>query len=690
MPGPQTAMGAPSWLIHDPIAHKFHAVSHRAFEILKRWRAAAPAELLEALRFAPAELEPYEESDVEDMAKFLYQHKLTAIPPGLDIDGLTREEEKANPPWWSTVFHKYVFFRVPLFRPQKFLSATAPFIAPLLTRPFAIFTVLCGLIGAIFAARQWDVFWATFLHFLTFEGLIFYGLTLAVLKVFHELGHAFIAHKYGTRVPIIGVAFIVLFPLMYTDTTDAWRLTSNRKRLMIDAGGMLAELSIACFALLAWSFLPDGPWRSAAFFVATTSWGLSLMVNLNPMMRFDGYYLVSDLVGMRNLQEIGFATGRWKMRETLFGLGAPHPHPGPRRWTFWLCVYAYSTWIYRFFLFIGIALIIHHMFPKAIGIILFTIEILFFIVRPIWAELKIWKGLIMTIVKRNRTWISVAFGCGALAVLFLPWQSRVSAPAMMQPSLQTAIHPLAAGIVDQIYVKNGDTVAPGQLILRMRSDDLDFTRAAAMRRLALLNAQLDRRSADARDRHDSHILIQSALKEKATLRALDRQEKMLEIRAPHAGIIYELSPALHQHRTIEPQFTVARLVSPNSFELLSFAAETKAARLSVGARFTFIADDAMQSAKRGHLEFIAPTSEAELTEVIFASEYRGPIAVTKMPDGSLRPTKAILRLKGTPDEPRIDLAVATRGVAHFDARRQSPALAIWRRVSHILLRETDF
>jgi len=231
------------------------------------------------------------------------------------------------------------------------------------------------------------------MYFFTLEGFIFYALTLIIIKALHELGHAFTAHHFGAKVPIIGLAFLVMFPVLYTDTTDAWRLTSRRQRLLIDAGGMITELAIASIAIFLWSFLPDGPMRSAAFFAATTSWVLSLMVNLNPCMRFDGYYLLGDLFRIQNMQVTGFELGRWKMREFLFGLGQAKPFPVQDGKQLGLLTYCYFTWVYRFFLFIGIALLVHHLFPKAIGIVLFTVEIIFFIVMPIWRELKNWWSL---------------------------------------------------------------------------------------------------------------------------------------------------------------------------------------------------------------------------------------------------------------------------------------------------------
>jgi putative peptide zinc metalloprotease protein len=97
--------------------------------------------------------------------------------------------------------------------------------------------------------------------------------------------------------------------------------------LLIGAGGVLAELLLACIALLAWSLLPDGPGRTAAFMLASATWITTLVVNLNPFMRFDGYFLISDFWEVDNLQGRAFALCRWRLREFLFGYGAPAPEP---------------------------------------------------------------------------------------------------------------------------------------------------------------------------------------------------------------------------------------------------------------------------------------------------------------------------------------------------------------------------
>ena len=105
-------------------------------------------------------------------------------------------------------------------------------------------------------------------------------------------GHGYIAKYFGCRVSAIGIAFLVFFPFLYTDTTDAWRLRNHRERLIINFAGILTELHLALIATFLWAILPDGGLKSVTFFIATTSWISSLAINVSPFMRFDGYYVL--------------------------------------------------------------------------------------------------------------------------------------------------------------------------------------------------------------------------------------------------------------------------------------------------------------------------------------------------------------------------------------------------------------
>ena len=686
IPAPNADDGSPRWFLFDPVRNAFHSLTRRAVDILAQWSSEPVADALERLKKTHADIE---EEDLKNITKFLFEQKLTEIPPAGDPESLARQEAASRKPFHEQLIHKYLFFRIPLFQPHKFLSATAPLVSFMFKRTTWFIVFILGLTGLFFAARQWEQFIATFMHFFTLEGFIFYAITLIIIKALHELGHAYIARHFGVRVPIIGVAFLVMFPVLYSDTTDAWRLTDKRKRLLIDAGGIIVELTIAAIAIFLWSFLPDGPARSAAFFAATTSWVLSLMVNLNPCMRFDGYYLLGDLFNIQNMQARGFELGRWKMRETLFNLGLAKPESLPPKKSFGLLVYAYSTWVYRFFLFIGIALLVHHIFPKAIGIVLFIIEILFFIVTPIWRELKHWWSLRMTILSNNRGRLTLIICLAILALFFAPWQSKVHAPAIIRPVLQTDIFSVAPARIETIHVERGQVVLSGERLIDLSSEDLLFQRKLSEQRITMLTAQLNRQASNLDERRLSAVLDDDLKTEKLTLQSINAEISQLTIIAPHDGIITTLPQSLHKGRYITQTDQLMQIVDPHKFEVLALAPEGSSMRLSKGAEFTFINDDPKAPKIKGRLNQMAPTTEAYITEPILASVTGGPLAVYEDENGYLVPNSPVFKVRGTPSINTVPRR-AQRGIVKIKAKAQSPATALWRSIIRVLIRETDF
>lgn len=677
--GPTHTDGTSTWTLYDPLAHVYHRLSTHAFNILSQW----PSPDCSA-------------KDINDMTAFLYMHKLTQQPPNTQTADLAQTERSRTKGTAKMLLHSYVFFRIPLFQPQRFLELTAPFLAPLFSKPMRLLILILGGIGGGLAIRQWDVFVTTFLHFLSFEGLLYYGLTLFFLKIAHELGHAYMAHKFGCKVPVIGVAFLLLFPILYTDTTDAWRLKSRRERVLIDAGGMLVELAIACLALFAWNFLPDGTARSLAFFIATTSIGLSLFVNLNPLMRFDGYYLLCDIFGQHNLQMRGFAHAKWKMRETLFNLREPPPQSEPHRIRFWLLLYAYSTWIYRFFLFIGIALLVHALFPKALGIPLFCIEIWLFILTPIYRELKIWWSFKMKILTK-RTGFSLIICSAFLAAFFIPWQTTIRAPALIRPLHQSEIYSVTTGRIDHIFARDNEAVQKGQLLIRLSSETLDYETRKSRTRLKLLQTQYARRTANIGDLAATDILRSTIIKEQEHLAGIENSRKALEIRAPQDGIIKDLNPDLHIQRYINPNLHIATLVKPETTEILAYISERHLKRITKNTAFIFIPENGRAQNTHGQIDFIAPTTETTLTNSLFSSPRNGSIPVHPNTNTPISP---VIRVQGRSrnninigmdmDTSQTPLNAILRGQIHIHAKPQSPAYTVWQRIYTVLIREIDF
>jgi len=679
--------GRERWLLHDPIRGKYHTLGPLAFTAISRWAETRPDEFVTLLNQTDPTLN-FTLEDLKALSEFLMREKLFDLGGAQDTEKIAAQEAFARKPWHEQIIHKYLFIRIPIWNPQSFLDRHGPSVSKWL-RPALFKTIaLIGIIGLFFAARQWDDFVSTFLYFFTFQGFLFYALTLIIIKILHELGHAFTARHFGARVPIIGLAFLVMFPILYTDTTDAWRVSDRRSRLLINAGGMIVELSIAAISLFAWALLPDGIWRSAAFFAATTSWTLSLIVNLNPWMRFDGYYIASDFFRIENLQARGFAIGRWVMRKTLWGLDEGIPEPLSKRGVAGLTLYAWSTWIYRFFLFLGIAILIHHIFPKAIGIVLFVIEIAMFIALPIWRELKHWWSARMTIISNSRGRLGLLSGAVALGLFITPWQTTVSAPAVIRPSETTQIFSPQNATLAELHIENGQTVQQGDLLLSLTSPLLSHRREIAALDLKVAQARWDQQAASLQDRQLRDILADELATKREALAAIERELSRLNIVAPHDGIVSDLPRELAVGTHLQVTQALMRVSDSRAVELIALPSEQHARRLDWGADFTFISDRLNVPRREGRIAKLAPTSETYLTEPVLTVVGGGPIAVSE--DAQGRAVADIPVFKATGLIPGERLLREERGVVKIAATPQSPAQAVWNRTAGILLRETDF
>lgn len=684
IPGAPDANGQASWLISDPVKHRFIQIDIEAHAIFHAWGRARTQSELRALLLAETGRD-IGASEIAALVRFAQANELIDPDDGGWRD-FTRRALAAKPNWAMWLVHNYLFVKIPLLRPDAFLARTARFVAPLYTRGFALVWAVITLIGLYLVSRQFDAFLRTFPHFFSLGGAALYVVTLAVVKTCHEMGHAYTAARYKCRVPTMGVAFLVMAPMLYCDVTDAWKLTRRRERIAIDAAGMAAEFILAGFATFLWAFLPDGGLRSAAFLVATTSWVASVAINLSPFMRFDGYYLLSDMLGVGNLQSRAFALGRWRLREMLFGLGAKPPDrlsPELRRG---LILYAWAIWIYRLVVFFGIALLVYHYFFKALGVLLFIVEIGWFIAKPIADEVQAWWSMRNDISRQGRTFVSLGVASLAAAVFVVPWSGRVEAPAQMEPKNYERLFAPGPAQIAAVHMAPGQAVAAGDLLIALQSPKIEHEASLARTRLALINARLARRAADGRDRGDSLSLETELAMTQEKLAGLAREQAQLAIRAPHAGRVAEVNPDLNIGRWIARDEELGILVEPGPMVARGYLSEEAVARVDVGATGSFVGDFLGQGAQPLSVADIAYAGAAKVDIPSLASAYGGPIAVRETLDHALIPETGLYLV--TMDLPADADGRVSRGTAVIAGRRESMAARFWRQIARVLVRET--
>lgn len=686
-PGPRTLDGAPTWTLHDPAAHKYYRLGWLEFECLQHWSLADPELIVEAIEHAtPIHAQV---AEIEEFANFLSLHQL-AKPRGAQASShLAQLKRASHTGFWLWLLHNYLFMRIPLLRPNAFLKQTLPSIKWMFQRRFVALLLMVAALAGYLVARQWSAFSHSFLYVLTPEGMLTTAVMLSLSKVIHELGHAFAASHFGCRVPTMGFALMLGFPVLWTDVTDAWRLPNRHQRLIIDGAGMLAELALAALATLLWVVLPDGALRSGVYVLSSATWLITLAINLNPFMRFDGYYLFADTLDIANLQDRSFALARWHLRESLFRFKLSPPEVWPRNRRRLLIAYAYATWIYRLLLFTGIAWAVYHFFFKALGLGLFAVEIIWFILRPMIKEIIAWRKIFTTYQVALRPCPAWLLPIIVLAVLVIPWQAHLLVPGLLRTEAEFTLYSTQPAQVKRVLIHEGETVEAGQVLVELTSPDLDFRIASAERHWAELTQQLESQSLElALARHNPMDMeaLQSTLAELEGLRAAHEQ---LTLRATFKGRVRDLADTLRPGEWLAKDEALGAIVSTH-LVVAAYAEEADLERLQLGAKGRFYPDGGDFPVFPVQVLSIDRTGSRQLTLAELASRYGGAIAVREDEQHRLVPEQGVYRLLLQTENNSSATPMTMRGRLALSTPPESLAGRVMRSTVAILIRESGW
>ncbi|MFT3858108.1 MAG: HlyD family efflux transporter periplasmic adaptor subunit [Aquabacterium sp.] len=690
LPGPLLPDGQPSHTLHDPVRNLFFQIDWPTFEALRRWHlGSAQAVAAEVSDQTTLHLDAH---DIHAMADFFRQHELTQVPPGQARD-LAAGLAARHGHWLTQLLHHYLFFRIPLIKPDRWLSRWAPRLDFLYAR-WALVPTLAALgWGLMEIHRQWERFSATLVDHISLSGLLGYGAAIAFVKVLHELGHAITAKRLGCRVPTMGVAFLVLWPVAYTDTNEVWKLNRRQDRLAVGAAGVLTEMAVAAWATLAWALLPDGTPKSLAFVLATTTLISTLLLNSSPFMRFDGYFVLSDWLQIPNLHDRAFALARWDLRERLFGLGLPAPEAFPPARRTGLILFAYATWAYRLAVFLGIAALVYTFFIKAVGILLFAVEIGWFVLRPIWRELAVWRAAWPVLRQRSRSWRTAAVLAMLGGMLLLPWPTRPSASALLRPAAQYVVYAPPHARLITMPPANGRPVKAGEPLLLLASPELASRMQAAQAHVRQLRWQASATAFDPDQRARWQVLQEELSAAEADLSALQADARRYAPVAPFDGEIRDVPPDLQAGAWLSTDEALARLITRQGHTVTAYIDEDELPLIQPGDTARFYAD----APSGPSVPLTVVRIEADATRVLPEHELAhlfGAGIVVREKNGLLMPERPVYRvtLQSPPDLHISEMARqhAWRGSVVFHGRWTAPGWRYIRHAAAVIRREAGF
>jgi len=360
------------------------------------------------------------------------------------------------------------------------------------------------------------------------------GLSWAVLKFIHEIGHGLAAKRYGGKVPEAGVAFVLLIPMAYVDVTSSYRFPSRWHRIHTAIAGMYVELFIAAVAALIYPHIDSAEIRNQLYNVMFTASFSTVLFNANALMRFDGYFILSDLLNIPNLYTDGqqYTSGIWKR----IALGEP------RRPLDWrggkgvaVRVYGIMAAFWRVVVAVSLSIAAAAMFHGA-GIVLSAFALAGWLLNPI---MQLTKGQAQGNSKFGNRWRGVLVTGSVVAaitaaLMLVPWPGDRTAPAIVQFEPLSVLRADSEGFVDEILVNNDEEVRAGQLLVRLRNRDLVVERDELESELAR-SVTAQRMYLDHDELASAQIEERNQIEQQRQLDELNQQLDALEIRAPHAG-----------------------------------------------------------------------------------------------------------------------------------------------------------
>lgn len=436
----------------------------------------------------------------------------------------------------------FLYLRVPLWDPNDWLNRRRGLIEALVSWPAAAILLAVLLAGGVAAGLNASRLWDQTQGLFALENLGWLYLCMAGMKLLHELGHAFVVKKFGGDVHTMGVMFLVFVPLPYLDATTSWGFRSRHARALVGAIGIIVELFLAALGALAWAVTGPGLANSLAFNVMMLGSVSSVVFNGNPLLRFDAYYVMSDLLDIPNLYQR--ASQQWFYFADRYLLGTRAARsPSRDRYEWWaMTLYAPASLVYRLLVAAAILLFVADQW-FAVGVVFAATTLLMLVGMP---ARRLLQHLAGPAVYRNRRRAVLAtalvLAVPAALLAWLPVPDDIRAPGIVEAVQYTRVTAASAGRLAAVRVASGERVAAGDVLLELSSPELDWEIQGVDAQLAearmMLSAAIGRSPAD--------IAPLERRIEALGARAGELRERRSElvIRAGHDGVW--VAPALHE------------------------------------------------------------------------------------------------------------------------------------------------
>ncbi|BCR04252.1 hypothetical protein DESUT3_13210 [Desulfuromonas versatilis] len=575
----QMFRGEKWYVLHDPFNNSFFRLRPEAHEFAIRLHPERTVgQVWEQCLARDPDGAPGQEDVIALLGQLYFANLLFCELPADSARLFERYSDKRQREIRSK-FLNLMFIRIPLLDPENLLRRSEALIRWLTGPAAAALWMLLALLAGKAVLENWDTLAHEARSVLAFDNLIPLYAGLVLVKLLHEIGHAALCKRFGGEVHTMGVMLMVFTPLPYMDATSSWSFRSRRQRILVGAAGMIFELFAAFCAALLWANTGPGTLHSVAFNMMLVASVSTVVFNANPLLRYDGYYILSDLAGIPNLNTRSFAQLKYLAEHRLFGCEHAQSPAGSRREALWLTGYGLASGLYRIIVYGGIILFVADRFLLA-GLLMAVFCMVTWGILPA-GRLAGYLAASPRLARNRPRAVAVSLGALLFCLLFLavvPFPSGFRAPGILEAQTFLRVASEAPGQLTEILAPSGTRVERGTPLLRLENPELELElRAVAAQRAELM--ALRQQSIVAEGDAEREMLRQRLAALEQRREKLERQRRALLIKAGEAGVwVAPESPELAgSWLTRGTQFGV--IVNPESFRFSAVVSQEEAANL---------------------------------------------------------------------------------------------------------------
>ena len=490
---PHTYRGKRWFVLQDTTGGRYHRLSPGAYALISRMNGIATVQDLwdEACRVGGDAIPTQDE--VVELLMQLHSNDLLYCDVTPDTAELFERYSKRKKQKWQQWITQPMSLRIPLINPDAFLTQWVHRLAWLFTRTGALLWLAVVLPALLLAGQHWKELTLNISdHVLSTSNLLVLALVFPVVKAIHELGHGFATKVWGGSVHEMGLMFLLFAPSPYVDASAASAFRSKYQRAVVGAAGMMAEVFLAALAMYVWAAVEPGVVRAVAFNVMLIAGVSTVIVNGNPLLRYDGYYILSDLIEMPNLGQRGKRYLTYLSDRYLFGakeLKSPDETLAEKRW---LAGYTVAAWFYRIFVTVSIILFVGNEF-FIFGVMMAIVAAFGLFVMPIWKAVKHLRESPALQRYRARVFKLTASVVAAILLfgLFVPMPLRTQSEGVVWLPDQALLRAGVNGFFVRWLVEPGTLVHKGTALLVMEDPSLASELEVAKAKVAEAQARYD-------------------------------------------------------------------------------------------------------------------------------------------------------------------------------------------------------